>query len=465
MKTNSLCLLHQAPTTLLTTTEMKLKVLVNLSYCVRETVIALKKFQERNFTQFDPHVGETSCQIRAYMMFLLQLRLNDKNYVNTLQKEIKKLEVLHRIAIQQIADFQLALNQKNNRNNTQLFNHEKLHAFLQDKNLVFTLSSEAKFLMQAYFLTKFKGKTLYGDSYIDHEKICQDMQIARKLSKKLVHHYQSQVAESSIQFIFDLLRDLPECYELNFILKQLNYRDDDDRSVLPCYPVIKAMLQHMLKNQCSVLIVAKRQFQETEYDHVCLLFEPSQLGNDYQLVLTIKEELTLQGYLLNKACIVIEGLVTYKPHHIIENKKQFVNRFLTVGLIKVILANMANHPQFSGHKLNPASYNPYKVLLSEQNNFPLKYEATNNCIAYSGINDEAYIIYHAEEELLEMKLWGEEVGCCEANPSLFFIRHIFCNSVGEQIAQTYGAVFEDSRTVYSVESLTRIHEAYDSLAV
>lgn len=466
MKTTSLCLLHQTPTSLLTTTETKLKVLVNLSFLIKETIVALKKFQEKNFEKFDPHVGETSCQIRAYMLFLLQLRLNNKSYVNTLKKEIKKLEVLHKIAMQQAIDFQVVLDQKNNRNNTHLFNHQELQTFLRDRDLVFTISDEAIFLMQSYFLTKFKGKMIYGDSYIDHKKICQEMQIARKLSKKIVHYYQSQVAKSSTQFIFNLLHDLSTCYDLSFILRKLNYRDDDARSVLPCYPVIKIILQHMLKNQCPMLIIAKRQFQETKHDYICLLFEPQQASNNYQLTLAIKEKITIQHYLLNKACVVVEGLTIYKTRSIIESKNQFIKRFLAVGLINAILANMANHPQFSGHKLKTASSNPYKDLLpTEQNNPSLKYETTSNYIAYNSINNEAYALFRAEEELLNMKSYGEKIGCCEINPSLFFIRHISCNNVGTQIARIYETAFENNYAIYDMENLSKNHENYDSFIV
>jgi hypothetical protein len=307
MKTTSLCLLHQEPTALLTTTEMKLKVLVNLSYFIKEAVIALKTFQERKFEKFDPHVGETSCQIRAYMMFLLQSKLRDKNYVSILKKELKKLEALHRLAMQQIVDFQLVLNQKNNRHTSNVFNHEELRAFLQAKHLVFTLSDDAKFLMQSYFLTKFKGKTLAGDSYIDHEKICQEMNISKKLSRKIVHYYQTQLAGNSTDFIFKLLTDLPEYYNLSFTLKKLNFKDDDERSVLPCYLVIKILLQHMIKQECPILIVAKRQYHENEHDTVCLLFEPQQASSDYYLALNIDDNAVMQSYLMYKPCMVIES--------------------------------------------------------------------------------------------------------------------------------------------------------------
>lgn len=457
MKSNSLCLLHQEPNALLTTIEVKLKVLLNLNFFIRETIIALKAFLERDFTQFDPHVGETSCQIRAYMVFLLQAKLSERSYLSNLKNEIKKLEVVHRVAIQQIVDFQLALNSKNNRT---LFNQEELQNFLQDRSLIFSLSDEAVFLMRSYFLTRFKSKTICGDSYINYEKICQDMQITRKLSKKLVRYYQLQLAKNSTQFIFNLLHDLPEFYDLSSILSYLNYADDNNRLVLPCYPVVKIILQHMLKNQCPVLILVERQLSESECDHVCLLFEPNQACNDYQLVLTIKDRMILQSYLLNKACIIIEGLTIYKAKSLKESKSQFINRLLTVGLINIILANMANHPQFPGNKLNAISQNPYKDLLSSKSNYlSLSYVSVNNRTASRRINSKEHILHH-QEKFLEMKSYGEEIGCCDSNPSLFFMKHVFCNNAQAQVAQVYKTEFDDS---YNIHSLSSVNETYDSL--
>jgi hypothetical protein len=116
---------------------------------------------------------------------------------------------------------------------------------------------------------------------------------------------------------------------------------------------------------------------------------------------------------------------------------------------------MASHPQYSGHKLNPLSYNPYKHLLAEQNTISPKCEEANNHVVYPNLNDQTYAAYQLEEELLEMKHYAEHIGCCENNSSLLFMRHIYCDIVRNQkahisdfLSYSYTLALNKANTVY-----------------
>lgn len=412
MNSTSLCLLHQDPTTLLTTAEMKKKILHNLSFIINEIISALQAFSTNQLSKFDPHVGETACQIRAYMVFLFRLKLNDPYFSCKLRYEITKMQALDKLVINEINNFHFLLNKNICSKDEGLHSHIKICDFLTDRNLVFPLSFEIKFLLLCYFLTRFKDYTDGGDHITCYERICHEMQISRKLSKKIVRHYQIQLANISTQFILDLSQNNINQTTFTLALKHLTLKDDDERSVLPCYLVMKVLLQSMLTNKCPILIEVQRQHELSKIDHIHLIFFPNSSSSDYSF------HPDSPGNLNHLPCVVIQGLTIYESACKQETKEQFISRFTNIGLIKIVLANMANHPQFSGNRLKDLIYNPYKTMLSNV-----------------GSTD---LVYNLESELFDMRNYGQTVGCCETHPSLFFIRHIFCNTIGEQINKTYG---------------------------
>lgn len=425
MTITSLALLYQEQNSLLTTAELKVKVLKNLCFFLQELVNALKSFYlKKEIDKFDPHVGETSCQIRAYINFLLFNKTNQPDFLSKLKKEIQGLEALYKLATKELKKLNLMENSKKKLSST-----EELKNFLNRRNLVFLLSEETLFLMQSYFLTRFKEQTINGDSYINHDKISLEMAESRKFSKKIVHYYQSKVAKFSTNFIFGLLKAIPEYTGFEIILKSLNYNDDDGRSVLPCFITMKIMLKHMLVNNCPVLIKIKRLCQKEEYDDVHLLFEPDNTKQDYKLMHDLSNTLKIQAKLFDKPCVIIEGIVEYVHKNFVERKEFFVDRFKTVGIIKIILSNMANHPQFSGTRLAAYSYNPYLSLI-QQIKDSVKSQANDNEIIKSNeFNKQINCIKLVESELINMKRYGKHLGCCEEKPSLFFIKHIYSDKI------------------------------------
>ncbi len=73
MKISSLSLLPQSPKTQMPTHLKFTKVLMLLKFFTTHALQTFNSFYiHKNLCVFDPHVGDTACQIRAYQMILLQ---------------------------------------------------------------------------------------------------------------------------------------------------------------------------------------------------------------------------------------------------------------------------------------------------------------------------------------------------------------------------------------------------------
>ncbi len=110
MKLTSLCFLHQARQSLLTTCEMKIKILHLIAFFTKTAIDALNNFYfKKDFSKFDPHVGETLCQIRAYKIVMLSSKVRDKVKLIAVQSEIKRLGSFYRLTKERLAFFQMEL--------------------------------------------------------------------------------------------------------------------------------------------------------------------------------------------------------------------------------------------------------------------------------------------------------------------------------------------------------------------
>src|SRR5262249_50340835 len=108
-------------------------------------------FIKEEMDKFDPHVGETSCQIRAYQVM----------YLKRMLKKIKKDHIEERMNyLYNLADnissdlnkFKMTETQKRDKNASLV----TLEYFLNHSNYNFRIFSYEFFLVQAYLLTHYK---------------------------------------------------------------------------------------------------------------------------------------------------------------------------------------------------------------------------------------------------------------------------------------------------------------------
>src|ERR1700722_12470103 len=92
-KTKLLDLIPQSSETILPNLDSSIKIIELMNYSIREAKNALKIFFfDKMFNLFDPHVGEASCQIRAYYFILLHYQsISYKNWVLNTVNKLNKL--------------------------------------------------------------------------------------------------------------------------------------------------------------------------------------------------------------------------------------------------------------------------------------------------------------------------------------------------------------------------------------
>lgn len=405
-KINCLHFLHQPSRALLTTIDAKLMVLGLLSFFTKETIDSLEQFYVyQHLYQFDPHVGETSCQIRAYKILLLTLTANLPFIQSQIQTKIKNLKRIHSLIVEKRAELQTSKNKK------ELSKHQELETFLTQNGLIFDFDVDDLFIMQTYFLTRFKNTTASGSTYIAYDRMSEEMKTSRKLAKKITRHHQIMLAESSTKFIRELWKELPKEDNLAFVFNYLTYTDDNERTVLPCYLVMKILLSHIFYNSIPILFVIERQYANQK-DHVCLLSVPSQINTFH----------VDHDHLKKVPCVVIRGVTVYSSAtSYVETREQYIQRFTRHGLQNIILANLAYHPQYPGNKLRNLSFNPFEAFLMDA-----------STISNRNINKSS-ILKSLSTELTEMKLFAKKNGCCKESSSLFFANHILCDTLENQM--------------------------------
>ncbi len=285
-----------------------------------------------NYTAIDPHVGEAACQIRAYYNYLLK-RDNQIDVNEFFETCVSYTTILNNL-----------LN-----SNTGLAQYYKHHRTISD--FVISILEETQqipidiieYLTKSYLLTKFKYNDQNNTSYIDVNLLSANLEISRKATKKLIHSYQKDVAAISCQFVVKIFGQTMPSQYIAELVNSFRQVDDDDRYVLPCYWSMKAMLDHMLLNNCPILLVIQRS-KEQIIDTVPILFMPDQQSNKYILCETLFD-------VENINAVVITAEVQYASN-IYESKEVYINRIKAIGIVDIILSYMARHTQYPGSRSN-----------------------------------------------------------------------------------------------------------------
>ena len=170
-------LLIQSKDSMVRNNEMRREIISFLSFVVKKMSDALKLFYiEKKYASFDPHVGDTACQIRASYLTLLATTSKEKQTI------LLRIKELHCISEQLILS-EVTTNPGKN-------NEYTIHELIEKLKLHFYISVEEKILFQSYFLTLFKKETP-SNIYIDFDVISTTLNVSRKFSKKLARHYRN----------------------------------------------------------------------------------------------------------------------------------------------------------------------------------------------------------------------------------------------------------------------------------
>lgn len=409
-------LFHQKSDSVLKNRSSKIKSISIMLSIYNESIEALENFYKENLSFFDAQVGETSCQMRAYKILLLNTTNNEffsKSIIkSTLASLIRKKEILVKL----LSDFCKTLKDKSGHYDKYLDKPISLYNFFEKTDILIELNQDILFIIQCYILTKYAVRDVNSiPMAIDYNKIGKIFNISNTQSKLLIHKYQKNIAESSCKFIFNLTEQIfsKESFFCN-VLSNFNKIAEEQRPVLPAYYSSKIILTHAKKTLKPILLVVNRYYRENYLDTTHLLFVPNSSGN----FICKNENLS---FYKNISCLVIKGEAKFENINNIENSDVYKNRLSQMGIERLVLYNMAKHPQYTGNRLASLSDNPFKC-----------FDQDNSIFFRSHLKE----LTNLEKELLEYKACAEQYGCCMMYKNLFFLKHIFCDLVYNHLDRT-----------------------------
>ncbi|WP_203249927.1 hypothetical protein [Cysteiniphilum marinum] len=331
------------------------------------------------YYKFDPHVGDTACQIRAYQL------------INMISKQIN-YSPTHRI--DQLLNISSRINNFN-RQNKELLKKPTLEEFIvNEAELMFHISSDEWLLLRMYFLTLFKESGEGNTTYINYDTISQRIGVSRKLAKKIVRYYQINLAQSSCEVMLKLAKQRKSVH-FNTILNQTLRKDDDARPVLPCYFYSKLIFEELQIIKSDILVEISFDTDHRNNIHpIYLKFS----GDGKANIVNPSDDI-----FDSKIYFVITGVANAKDQAF--DCEKYIQKFNQYGLYNIFLACMAAHPQYTGSTLSLYKDNPFLNIENK-----LK---------------DLYIMSH---ELARMRSISEEYGCNLDNQSLFLVKHIYCDT-------------------------------------
>ena len=346
---------------------------------------------------FDPHVGETCCQVRAYQLLTLfknrssifKNRASVQRYIGQLNAQQLWLEK------QFLSESQQQKSQKD---------RKSLSVFLIDCECDFAIPRwELAYLMSAKLLSKYCYFNEVGMTGIKIKTLSQDWQISMRLAHNLIRVAQRYLSEASCQFLKDLCQQAPSlsCYKQ--VISSLEKRDDDHRAVLPCFLGMKILFEHMKFARQPILLQAERRTSK-HLDTISLLFLYDDHEGRYKLTSSLTQDPALP-------CFVVHGVTMYEgltrcPR---ESREAYVKRLTSVGIEKLVLSAMASHIQFVGKKLHAFRDLPMGMNVNVSSPFGALHE-----------------------EFFSLRAFAKEEGCTIEHAKLLVVRHVYCDTLGNQ---------------------------------
>lgn len=406
-KSTILSLLPYAENTQLISKQQKLDFLHLLNKVTNFSIMALEIFLKGNLVSFDAQVGENLCQIRAYrILHLARKWLNKSTLKQEFKKKIEHL-IKYRNHLQKVVEEweqTLKLSKTFNKNLDSL---ENISDFFARQNLSFELDEELIFIIVCNFLTQFNIKDNNIPVAINIPQIASEFVISKYRAKRLSHRYQQLICKSGCDFIMQIANELSEDYGYSEILPCLYKIADEDRAVLPCHIVSEIIFNHATLEKMPVLLKVNRfcSNHTTHYDTI--LFNLLGKREDETQFSHIPCELNSTEY-----CMVVSGETHDIADDAPEPVKNYIHRLLSETPLKLILANTAIHPQYSGKRLEALQDNPFRDMLSD--------------------SKQAFVSKRAKELVL-MQQFAFNSGCSRQNPTTFFLKHVYANTILNEI--------------------------------
>lgn len=368
--------------------KIKIRVLDFIGFFCSQIIETISCLIENKYHEFDPHVGESLCQIRAYMILLIYGNNNSthkKNMLIDLFNKFRKIRNKSTRLIDQI--------KKNIYTGEE---DEKLTCYLSKNDLNLFFTKELYVLVLCLMLAKYKQVDSYGES-INYKRLKKDTGMSKYILRKIVHRYQIELSLISCEFIEKISSDLPNKKSRLEALKLLRKVDDDSRQVLPCHLVMDIIMKHaMTRSNVLFNVIIARVINGVHYDSIHFICRACPIGLEFISDFNENHDIP---------CVVIEGACEFNCCEI-EPKELFISRIKRTEMKLIISNSMARHYQYPGRELRDLDNNFDKLLSSLKSN-----------IFISNYKDQ--YLYERAQELLK--------DACASSSSYYLIKHIYCD--------------------------------------
>ena len=323
------------------------KFLRRILFLIQEAEEGISHFLKGELSHFDPHVGDTACQIRAYYFALLWSKREE--VFPSLERDLSQLK--------KYAENLMILMDQGARNLHRDLRPSFLDVFLEKVSLDLSMSEIGLVLINAHILSKYRWVDEEGISQkIDKLKIRREMREARTFVDDLVRHLQMELSWISIQMVLDWLKDLEllkdeDLWSQPSVMETLLYQGDDGRWALPSFGTLEIILKHARKISHLPLFFSLTVISESE--EFCASQWIQEIKNHWEFI----ESPTPEKY----SCLVIQAVSLNTS--LISNSEYLgfvMERLSDIGVETVLLWVNADHPQYSGLKLKDSCEHPVR---------------------------------------------------------------------------------------------------------
>lgn len=431
---------------------------------LRLTHLALTAFSNRQVHLFDPLVGENACQIRAHKLAYMLLTRGDK-LSEKISETVKTIDVIDSYLAQVLRTSQLSETNTPFLHIAALGNDVRLKEALQSAKLKLNpyLCEEQQFLTYAYLLTLTRDAnkpmetnelnlSQLTTSFMQ-PLIFRDITLTSKsaLSRLSLLYLQKQV-------IPGILDCPPKEKTLLSEMAKAVKRAGGNIMASPCYFNLFAILKKMMTDQMTVVL---RAVPLSEVGKV--LGPPMHCtlrGNGDHFTLLTPQEIEAR---LQSPAIVFEGVCQGDKalgQNYFANLLGHTDRldhYPHSRLMQIVLANGAAHPQYAGDsKTLPIALfcksdedegvDLQKMLKEiaveahgEESEIQLVLERTSKRDKAQALCKQVDLFELAKSyvRLEQMKALALREGLCAENPTLFSLKHIYCDTL-EHLFHTGG---------------------------
>lgn len=168
--------------------------LINYYFVLSVIEDALCEFLQKRYRSFDALIGNNSCYISSYIVFLVAQRYKlDSKFKGLIKLKIDEIRKTKQLIIDLTKSFK------------EKIKSESISSFLDENELTLTLDPDFIYLAMAYGCTQSKSRNVLEFEETSYEKLIEpynkklNISIARKSAQKLVKHWQKTLSILNIK--------------------------------------------------------------------------------------------------------------------------------------------------------------------------------------------------------------------------------------------------------------------------